>query len=96
MMFSQVPNVLVLHLKRFSSGNFYRKITKSVAFSAELTIPYSAPSGAESSTASYALNGVVVHHGATTHSGHYIAYVKVFTTYSKERERAQFFEFVSQ
>lgn len=34
-------------------------------------------SGSEPSTAKYSLCGVVVHHGHSVHSGHYVAFVKV-------------------
>lgn len=72
MVIHKLPNVLVIHLKRFSYGNMFAKITKPVQFSAEMLVPYG-----EKGKAKYELYGVVVHHGESTHSGHYIAYVKV-------------------
>jgi len=72
MVIHKLPNVLVIHLKRFSYGNMFAKITKPVQFSAEMLVPYG-----EKGKAKYELYGVVVHHGHSTHSGHYIAYVKV-------------------
>lgn len=74
MVLHKLPNVLVIHLKRFSFGNMFAKITKPVQFGAELVLA-SGP-GAK---VRYELYGVVVHHGHSTHSGHYIAYVKVRT-----------------
>ena len=113
-----LPHILVVHLKRFSFGNMFGKITKSVAFSEVLHVPRHRQSdkshphqhqqsrsqqgseaeyrqnghgnkakklaggngkGAEagiSERVKYELYGVIVHHGSSTHSGHYIAYVK--------------------
>ena len=79
MVIHKLPNVLVIHLKRFSYGNMFAKITKPVQFGAEMLVPFGT-----SGKAKYELYGVVVHHGHSTHSGHYIAYVKVGF-------RAQFF-----
>jgi hypothetical protein len=68
------PNVLVLHLKRFSYGNMNGKINKNIQFDLELN---NWPcSGGEANKVNYQLTGVVVHHGHSTHSGHYVAYVK--------------------
>lgn len=72
MVLHKLPNVLVIHLKRFSFGNMFAKITKPIQFGVELMVPCGS-----SSKAKYELYGVVVHHGHSTHSGHYIAYVKV-------------------
>ena len=72
MVIHKLPNVLVIHLKRFSYGNVFAKIAKPVQFSAEMLVPYG-----EKGKAKYELYGVVVHHGHSAHSGHYIAYVKV-------------------
>ena len=77
MILSELPNVLVLHLKRFSFGNFRAKITKPVAFTAQLSVPCTNPDTQVSQSVGYSLTGVIVHHGSTTHSGHYIAFVKV-------------------
>ena len=66
--------VLVLQLKRFSYGGFGSKITKHIDFSPTFTLPLSDDGGGAS--AKYNLCGVVVHHGHSVHSGHYIAYVK--------------------
>jgi ubiquitin carboxyl-terminal hydrolase 36/42 len=70
----KAPNVLVLHLKRFSFGNFMAKITKPIQFELFIEIPCS---GEAKGTAQYDLIGIVVHHGHSSHSGHYVAFVKV-------------------
>lgn len=70
------PNVLVLHLKRFSFGNMFGKVTKHIAFSPSLQLKTQNEKG--HATIPYELTGIIVHHGHSTHSGHYIAYVKVF------------------
>lgn len=66
------PLVLVIHLKRFSYGNAFAKVTKPIKFSTELYIP------CNNIKIKYELYAVIVHFGSSTHSGHYIAYVKVF------------------
>lgn len=76
MTFSEVPNVLVLHLKRFSYGNLFGKITRHVQFPLELTVT-SIDERNNNTMHKYSLVGVTVHFGHSTHSGHYIAYVKV-------------------
>jgi hypothetical protein len=74
MTISRAPNVLVLHLKRFSFGNFGGKVTKHVSFEQTLELLLSDDGGG--SKAVYDLCGVVVHHGGSVHSGHYVAYVR--------------------
>ena len=76
MVFHKLPNVLVMQLKRFSYGNMFAKITKPIQFGPELVL--TSGTGVK---VKYELYGVVVHHGHSTHSGHYIAYVKVRDTY---------------
>lgn len=77
MTIDDVPNTLVLHLKRFSFGNMFAKITKHIQFSPTLLLPQYDSESRTTKTVNYDLCGVVVHHGYSTHSGHYIAYVKV-------------------
>jgi hypothetical protein len=72
MVLHKLPNVLVIHLKRFSYGNMFAKITKPVQFGVDLVVQ-----SGQGAKVRYELHGVVVHHGHSTHSGHYIAYVKV-------------------
>eukprot|EP00123_Amoebidium_parasiticum_P011836 comp20930_c1_seq1/m.27948 comp20930_c1_seq1/g.27948 ORF comp20930_c1_seq1/g.27948 comp20930_c1_seq1/m.27948 type:complete len:586 (-) comp20930_c1_seq1:87-1844(-) len=69
----EAPLVLSLHLKRFDYLAFGGgKITKKIGFSEDLDLsPYMAKGGAR-----YRLAGMIQHHGHSTHSGHYIAYVR--------------------
>ena len=82
------PNVLVVHLKRFSTSPFgYSggKIGRHVEFTLSLDLaPYSAfrllagtAGGGDRLVCSrYDLVGVLVHQGGSVHSGHYYAYVR--------------------
>ncbi|KAG1673952.1 hypothetical protein FOA52_015708 [Chlamydomonas sp. UWO 241] len=76
------PNVLTVHLKRFEFGGFGSKISKRVEFDLALDLsPFmsgSGPSGKGQPPGShmYNLYSVLVHHGHSVHSGHYIAYVR--------------------
>jgi len=81
MTLSEVPNVLVLHLKRFSFGNMRGKITKLVQFPVQLPVPCTNPETNVTTKVEYNLTGVIVHHGSTTHSGHYISFIKVTIHY---------------
>ncbi|GIL86570.1 hypothetical protein Vretifemale_14832, partial [Volvox reticuliferus] len=71
----EAPNVLTVHLKRFEYGGFGAKINKKVEFDTQLDLrPYmSNPKGPPQI---YDLYGVLVHHGHSVNSGHYICYVK--------------------
>ena len=74
MTINAAPNVLVLHLKRFSYGGSSGKMNKKIDFEIQLDVPCNG----ESSTSSlFNLIGIVVHHGGSIHSGHYVAFVKV-------------------
>lgn len=80
MMICSPPNVLTLQLKRF---NYDGKINKHIAFDfteelhhVDSTTEQQRPDGALRST-KYELRSIVVHHGYSTHSGHYVAFVKV-------------------
>lgn len=111
MTISITPNVLVIHLKRFSFGGFSGKINKPVDFDLTLDVPSSGNKmddnsemmkseeeydskkeinskmskkdkknkscKIKSANVGYNLVGVVVHHGSSIHSGHYVAFVKV-------------------
>lgn len=76
---AQWPSVLVIHLKRFAGGGLFglhgggSKITKKISFPMQWTTP----SSSSGKGVDYDLTGVIVHHGHSTNSGHYIAYVKV-------------------
>ncbi len=74
MTISTAPNVLVLHLKRFAAGMFSGKINKPIQFELHLELPCSEEL---TKTVRYDLTGIVVHHGGSVHSGHYVAFVKV-------------------
>ena len=65
------PNVLVIHLKRFSCEDA-SKITRPVLFRANMLL-----NCVEKGEVQYDLYGVIVHEGNTADIGHYIAYVKV-------------------
>ncbi|XP_043278379.1 ubiquitin carboxyl-terminal hydrolase 16 isoform X2 [Venturia canescens] len=71
---SQVPAILILHLKRFQSLRMsFRKVPKHVKFPLLLDL---APVCTESERRKvYSLYGIVEHSG-TLHGGHYVAYVK--------------------
>ena len=68
---SQLSNVMILHLKRFSYGNMNGKVSKHIDF--DLEQYFTEQNGLK---VKYNLTGIVVHHGNSTHSGHYIAFVK--------------------
>ena len=85
----KAPNVLVLHLKRFSYGR--GKINKMVSYSMKLSLRVnglhsdmtmdanktSPPKrDGTNSNVEYELIGMVVHHGHSSHSGHYVAFVR--------------------
>lgn len=75
-----LPNVLVLHLKRFSFGNMFGKINRHIQFSPVLYLPSNdGDIGADGKQrmVKYCLHGIVVHYGGSTHSGHYVAFVQV-------------------
>ena len=71
----KTPNVLVIHLKRFSYGNHIGKITKPIQFELTMDLPCS---GEINSKVEYNLIGLIVHYGHSNHSGHYVAFVKVW------------------
>ncbi|XP_033732900.1 LOW QUALITY PROTEIN: ubiquitin carboxyl-terminal hydrolase 1-like [Pecten maximus] len=77
-----LPNVLSLHLKRFSaSSGLYGYVSK---INDHVTIPlslpclrYKCPSPCSRPDHRYMLYGLVTHAGVTLTSGHYLAYVRV-------------------
>lgn len=75
MTINEAPNVLVLHLKRFSMGNFMGKINKRIHFPVDLFVE--TVNEQNCTRQHFSLNGVIVHFGHSIHSGHYIAYIKV-------------------
>ena len=77
------PNVLTLHMKRFEFGHSASKISKRIEFDIELDLaPFMSslgPTGKGQPQGSghiYDLYGVLVHHGYSVHSGHYLSYVR--------------------
>ncbi len=56
----------------------HAKIMKTIKFGATLKIAAEDATGVKS-TVHYRLCSVLVHHGHSTHSGHYVAYVNVST-----------------
>lgn len=73
----QPPHVLTLQLKRFGFGFGFggNKITKTIAYPEQLTLdPYLSQPPTAAHT--YALYGVLVHTGSSTHSGHYYSFVR--------------------
>lgn len=71
---SQVPPVLILHLKRFQTQNVgFRKVSKHVSF--PLLLDLAPVCKDHKKPRLYALYGIVEHSG-NVHGGHYVAYVK--------------------
>jgi ubiquitin C-terminal hydrolase len=70
MLIDTAPRVLVLHLKRFSFGSSFGKINKQIKFEETLVLQ------SKHGPTTYYLHGLVVHHGSSVHSGHYVAFVK--------------------
>ncbi|OWM72809.1 hypothetical protein CDL15_Pgr021115 [Punica granatum] len=74
----KAPYVLTIHLKRFHSHDPGQKINKNVSFDTTLDFkPF--VSGPYEGDLKYSLYGVLVHHGWSTHSGHYYCYVRTST-----------------
>ncbi|KAL6606067.1 hypothetical protein ACP70R_041720 [Stipagrostis hirtigluma subsp. patula] len=71
----KAPNVLTVHLKRFSPFNPREKIDKKVDFQPTLDLkPF--VSDSKGTDFRYSLYGVLVHAGWNTHSGHYYCFVR--------------------
>lgn len=74
----QPPHVLTLQLKRFGFMGLFggnNKITKGINYPDQLTLdPYLSHRPQHAHT--YSLYGVLVHTGASTHSGHYFSFVR--------------------
>ncbi|XP_011167643.1 ubiquitin carboxyl-terminal hydrolase 45 isoform X2 [Solenopsis invicta] len=85
---SQVPPILILHLKRFQTQRVgFRKVVKHVSFPILLDL---APVCTDHKKPRlYALYGVVEHSG-TVHGGHYVAYVKTRLPLSSDDPRWKF------
>ncbi|KAH6828771.1 ubiquitin-specific protease 23 [Perilla frutescens var. hirtella] len=71
----KAPQVLAVHLKRFSSHAPGQKIDRKVAFGTTLDLkPF--VTGPYDGDLNYTLYGVLVHYGWSTHSGHYYCFVR--------------------
>ncbi|XP_047083056.1 ubiquitin carboxyl-terminal hydrolase 23-like [Lolium rigidum] len=71
----KAPDVLTIHLKRFSPFNPRHKIDKKVEFQPTLNLkPF--VSNSEDMDFRYSLYGVLVHAGWNTQSGHYYCFVR--------------------
>ncbi|KAG2604660.1 hypothetical protein PVAP13_4NG117621 [Panicum virgatum] len=71
----KAPNVLTVHLKRFSPFNPREKIDKKVDFQPVLDLkPF--VSDSKGADFKYSLYGVLVHAGWNTQSGHYFCFVR--------------------
>ncbi|CAL5044168.1 unnamed protein product [Urochloa decumbens] len=71
----KAPNVLTVHLKRFSPFNPREKIDKKVDFQPVLDLkPF--VSDSKGADFKYSLYGVLVHSGWNTQSGHYYCFVR--------------------
>ncbi|CAN6164833.1 unnamed protein product [Urochloa humidicola] len=71
----KAPNVLTVHLKRFSPFNPREKIDKKVDFQPVLDLkPF--VSDSKGTNLKYSLYGVLVHAGWNTQSGHYYCFVR--------------------
>jgi ubiquitin carboxyl-terminal hydrolase 36/42 len=69
----KLPFILVIHLKRFSYHSSMGKINKSIKFEEKIELlPKDSPK-----KVNYYLYALLIHHGSSVHSGHYVAYVKV-------------------
>ncbi|ESO85682.1 hypothetical protein LOTGIDRAFT_155173 [Lottia gigantea] len=77
-----LPDVLTLHLKRFSaSDRLYGSLTKiNDHITLPVTLPclqYQCPRFCNKPSHRYSLYGIVTHAGTTITSGHYLSYVKI-------------------
>lgn len=85
---SQVPPVLILHLKRFQMQRVdFRKVLKHVSF--PMLLDLAPVCKGHKKPRVYALYGVVEHSG-TVHGGHYVAYVKTRLPLSPDDPRWSF------
>ena len=85
----KTPPVMIFHLKRFSFGSMFGKVKKHIEFTPFIDVPCDLSSGpshnpsseqpakSKQSVVKYELTGIIVHHGSSANSGHYVAYVKV-------------------
>lgn len=74
----KAPNVLTFQLKRFlfNNSSSFSKIDKPIVFPEELDMGRFTSFGEGSANVRYKLYGVLVHSGASCHSGHYFSFVR--------------------
>eukprot|EP00892_Ulva_mutabilis_P001959 jgi/Ulvmu1/11764/UM008_0178.1 len=70
------PNVLTLHLKRFEFAVFGKKVNRHIEFPLSLDLRKYMHATSPKGDHMYNLVSVIVHHGHSVSSGHYVAYVK--------------------
>lgn len=74
-MFKTLPNVLVIHLKRFD--NYQRKIQKFIRFNNELDMrKYITEAKEHNNGSKYTLYAILIHNGYSSNSGHYYSFLK--------------------
>jgi len=79
---SNLPEILVLHLKRFDVGMIYNrahveKMENHILFSDVLTLhKHYLSNNMSNKSITYSLSSVIVHHGCQVKSGHYTCFVK--------------------
>ena len=76
MTIEDIPNILIIQLKRFEFSRSGRKISKHVDFDQTLDLSPYMSDAPEKGSALYELYGVLVHQGYSMHSGHYFCYLK--------------------
>uniref|UniRef100_A0A7S2RUU6 ubiquitinyl hydrolase 1 n=1 Tax=Mucochytrium quahogii TaxID=96639 RepID=A0A7S2RUU6_9STRA len=72
----QLPNVLVVHLKRFGFGNRGKKLRKTITFEKDMDLSEIISPPRKKGSDRYTLVGAIVHSGVTLDSGHYVSFVK--------------------
>ncbi len=68
--------MLTIQFKRFEFGSFGSKITRRVEFGLRLDLQPYMSNSSSCGPQIYDLYAVLVHHGHSVHSGHYVCYVK--------------------
>lgn len=76
MTIEDIPNILIIQLKRFEFSRSGRKISKHVDFDQTLDLSPFMSHIQKKGSAMYELYGVLVHQGYSMHSGHYYCFLK--------------------
>jgi hypothetical protein len=77
----ELPNLLIVQLKRFDLMHGGLKINKSVVFTEELDLKVALSPESHAVDTKYELYAVLVHYGETCFSGHYTCFVKFHGTW---------------